>query len=902
MVAPASARSSPRTRTWLLALALVSVVPTAGLATWLGVLTVRQTAAHLRDNALARAESLVVATDRYVSNAETSLRMLAQAPSLQSDDLKDFHELIASANPVLGATGIVLLDRSGQQLVSSRVPWGAPLPRSAHLETHLKVFSTGQPAISDLVPAALGNEPILSVEVPVLRDGRVAYVLAAGLPPAQLSTVLQDQALPTSWLAGIMDRHGLIIGRTRHLDEYLGRPPSPDIRAQHGEAVWFPNVSRDGLALYSTLLRSPLTGWSIVVGVPRSEIDDPLRTTLLITLATGLGTLLLAGAAAWLLARRIAVPMRALGRAAMAFGRGEIPTPPPPGLREAEEVGDALRRAAEHASQRLEERDAVLTELQISEHRLRATYSAAPVGIGETDRAGDYRSANERLHEILGYPEGGLLGQSFHLLTAPEDRERELLRYDALWRGEIDSYKLEKRLIRKNGSHVWVSVHASIARDQGTPLYAIRIIQDISDRVRADDVLREAEARLRTLNQELEARVHAEVSAREAAQVRAAHAERMQALGQLAGGIAHDFNNVLQSVQGGAALIATRADDDGLRRLAQLILDAAGRGASVTRRLLAFSRHGDLRAEPIPPAELLYGLTEVLEPALGPMVRMRIEAASDLPSVIADKGQLETALINLATNARDAMLSGGSLVLSAVAETMSDRPNALGLRPGRYVRFTVTDTGAGMDATILARVTEPFFTTKPAGEGTGLGLPMVKGFAEQSGGAFLIESRPGAGTQVAIWLPQVESRLVRPSGVPEPERAMRARVLLVDDDATIRELMSSLLEDMEYATLVAQSGVEAMALLNAGESIDILVTDLSMPGMDGLSLIRAAQAYQPNLPSVLLTGYAEEGASLAVTGAISGSFTLLRKPVTAEHLADRIAVLLQARRVARQAT
>ena len=651
--------------------------------------------------------------------------------------------MITAAAPVLGATGIVLIDRSGQQLVSSRVPWGAPLPRSLHLETHLKVFATGRPAISDLVPAALGNEPILSVEVPVFRNGQVAYVLAAGLPPTQLSAVLQDQPLPTSWLAGIMDRQGLIIGRTRHLDEYLGRPPSADIRAQAGDAVWFPNVSRDGLALYSTLLRSPLTGWSVVVGVPRSEIDDPLRAALLITLATGLTTLLLAATAAWLLARRIAVPMQALARAAMAFGRGEIPPPPVPGLREAEDVGDALRRAAEHAAHRLKERDAVLAELQVSEHRLRATYAAAPVGIGETDRAGVYRNANQRLHEILGYPEGGLTGQPFHLLTAPEDRDRDRSRHDSLWRGDIASYTLENRLIRKDGSHVWVSVHVSLVQDQGTPLYAIQIIQDISDRVRADDVLREAEARLLGINHELEARVRAEVAAREEAQGRAAHAERMQALGQLAGGIAHDFNNVLQSVQGGATLIANRTTDGGLQRLAQLILDAAGRGASVTRRLLAFSRHGDLRAEPIAPAELLHGLTEVLEPALGPSVRMQIKAPPGLPAVIADKGQLETALINLATNARDAMPSGGVLVLSAVTETVPDRPNAFSLRPGRYVQFTVTDTGVGMDAATLARVTEPFFTTKPAGEGTGFGTPDGQGLRRAIGRCLPHRKQPG---------------------------------------------------------------------------------------------------------------------------------------------------------------
>ena len=256
---------------------------------------------------------------------------------------------------------------------------------------------------------------------------------------------------------------------------------------------------------------------------------------------------------------------------------------------------------------------------------------------------------------------------------------------------------------------------------------------------------RETEAALRRLTEELEARVRAEVAAREVVQKRAAHGERLQALGQLAGGIAHDFNNVLQAIAGAVGLIERNpADEAGVRRLARLAIEATGRGAGITGRLLAFGRRADLHAESLDAADLLAGVREVLTHTLGAGIEVEVRAAAGLPSLLADKGQLETVLINFAANARDAMPKGGLLVLAAAAEAVSPEGpvHAAGLPPGRYLRLSVADTGAGMDAATLVRATEPFFTTKGVGIGTGLGLSMAKGFAEQSGGALNIESTP----------------------------------------------------------------------------------------------------------------------------------------------------------------
>jgi PAS domain S-box-containing protein len=381
-----------------------------------------------------------------------------------------------------------------------------------------------------------------------------------------------------------------------------------------------------------------------------------------------------------------------------------------------------------------------------------------------------------------------------------------------------------------------------------------------------------------------------------AARVRAAHAERMQVLGQLAGGIAHDFNNILQAVQGGATLIVKRAiDQESTQRLARMILDASERGASITRRLLAFARRGELRAEPVEVADLLSGLQEVLSHTLGGAINVELCLGADLPPLFADKGQLETVLVNLATNARDAMPEGGTLTFTA--ETDPTASATANLQPGNYLRLTISDTGTGMEQPVLARAPEPFFSTKPVGQGTGLGLSMAKGFVEQSGGAMSIDSAPGQGTTIRMWLPTTTRTETRPAPLPPaPPRVEGGQhVLLVDDEVMVRETLTVSLEDAGYIVSCAAEGAEALEILASEVQVDVLVTDLSMPGMDGLALIEKARKHRPGLSAVLLTGYAGHGAQLAVSGFVSGAFTLVRKPVTAAHLIDQIEALLAAK-------
>ena len=286
-------------------------------------------------------------------------------------------------------------------------------------------------------------------------------------------------------------------------------------------------------------------------------------------------------------------------------------------------------------------------------------------------------------------------------------------------------------------------------------------------------------------------------------------------------------------------------------------------------------------------------MREVLAHTLGATITISTDIPADVPRLAADQAQLETAIINLGTNARDAMPDGGALILCAKADHVAEGgQHPAGLEPGDYVQLSVADSGIGMDPDTLARVSEPFFTTKPQGQGTGLGVAMVKGFAEQSGGGLLIVSAPGAGTTVTMWLRQAPGEVVRVRHAEthaDIAAETSARMLVVDDDDLIRETLAASLDDAGFITLVASSGAEALALIEAGEVVDAMISNLSMPGMNGVTTIQKARALRPGLPCFLLTGYAGERAALSA----ENTFTLVRKPITGRALVAQIEAVLE---------
>jgi CheY-like chemotaxis protein len=373
-------------------------------------------------------------------------------------------------------------------------------------------------------------------------------------------------------------------------------------------------------------------------------------------------------------------------------------------------------------------------------------------------------------------------------------------------------------------------------------------------------------------------------------------AQKMDTIGQLTGGVAHDFNNLLMAVLGSLGLLEKRlpAEDKQNRRLLQNAVQGAQRGAALTQRLLAFSRRQELKPESVDLAHLVTGMVDLLKRALGHGVELMMNFPYELPPILADANQLELALLNLALNARDAMPTGGKLVIAALAETTSDaRPN-LPLPAGEYVRVSIIDTGAGMDELTLAKATEPFFTTKGPGKGTGLGLSMVHGLAAQSGGLLRIRSEQDVGTTVELWLPRASTSaapLVRSpvSAEPAPDCGP-CKVLIVDDDLLVMTGTAAMVEDLGHTSIEAHSAAEALAKLASGSDIDVVITDHAMPAMTGLQLAVCIQERFPGLPIILATGYAELPVDPANMGLLK-----LTKPCTQQEIAAAIHTAMRSR-------
>jgi signal transduction histidine kinase/CheY-like chemotaxis protein len=381
----------------------------------------------------------------------------------------------------------------------------------------------------------------------------------------------------------------------------------------------------------------------------------------------------------------------------------------------------------------------------------------------------------------------------------------------------------------------------------------------------------------------LQSRLTAEIAEHRATGANLVQAQKMEAVGQLTGGIAHDFNNLLMAVLGSLKLLRKRLPEEDAK--ARLLLDnalaGAERGAGLTRRLLAFGRRQPSQAERVELPRLVRGMAGLLRNSLSAAIQLQLRLPEDLPPVQVDPNQLELALLNLVVNARDAMPAGGTITISGrVAEP---EPEAF-LPPGAYAVLAVGDTGEGMDEATLARATEPFFTTKPAGKGTGLGLPMVQGLALGSGGHFLLRSVPGIGTEAELWLPQApaEAAAEAPAdqGPAAPQRpALRRQVLLVDDDPLVLASTRAMLEDLGHAVLEASSGPQALEMLRAGCAADLVITDYAMPGMTGVQLATAIRQHWPGLAVLLATGYAE------VPAEGEAALPRLEKPFDAEALA-----------------
>lgn len=468
---------------------------------------------------------------------------------------------------------------------------------------------------------------------------------------------------------------------------------------------------------------------------------------------------------------------------------------------------------------------------------------------------------NQGAQRIKGYLPEEIIGQHFSIFYTPEDRElgepqRALEIATREGRFENKSWRM-----RKDGTRFLAHVVVDAIRgDTGTLLGFAKITRDVTEAHLAQQALEKTREAL-------------------------FQAQKMQAIGQLSGGIAHDFNNLLTVILGNLEILQKRTGDDPkINRLLENATQGALRGVSLTQRMLAFARRQELKTESVNIERLVQGITGLLRSSLGPGIRIDTQFSDDLEPVLADVNQLELAILNLATNARDAMPEGGSVVIRAQPEVVLEQSQAT-LTAGRYVCLSLTDNGEGMDAQTLSSARDPFFTTKGLGKGTGLGLSMVHGFIEQLGGRFVLKSEKGTGTTAELWLPVArEGATVKPLyPAVEPVSVPRLSVLVVDDDSLVLTSTSLLLEDLGHRVINATSGAQALALFDQGEVIDLMITDMAMPQMSGAQLAHAVRVLKPDLPIILATGYAERLEGFAA------QLPRLPKPFTQLNLVEIIA-------------
>lgn len=507
--------------------------------------------------------------------------------------------------------------------------------------------------------------------------------------------------------------------------------------------------------------------------------------------------------------------------------------------------------------------------LKHSEQRFRRAFESAGHGIALAGTDGRWLDVNAKLCEMLGYDRDELLALDFRAVTHPDDLEDDLELVRRTLAGEIESYQLEKRYVRKDGSVFPAMLSVGLVLDEDRqPLHFVSQIADMS-------ALKESEAKY-------------------------LQAQKMEAVGQLTGGIAHDFNNILGVVLGNLQLVQRKLPEDArMREQIERALNAVARGADLTKRLLAFSRRQQLDPKVIDVGRLVEELLKLIERTLGEEVEIHMRQTEDRWSARIDPGQLENAILNLCVNARDAMPDGGTLTIETanivIEEPSQDRNNDI--TPGEYICLSISDTGTGMPVEIQAQIFEPFFTTKETGRGTGLGMSMVFGFVKQSGGYLSVYSEVGVGTTLKIYLPRVMAEAELTSKNLNEKGALPAgneRVLLVDDDKALRETMAALLDTLGYQVLQASNGPEALNVLRSQNGkIDLMFTDVVMPGgMNGAELIKEARKLCPDLPALIQSGFTERA---LINGSILDENThFIEKPASDTTVAAKLRELLDA--------
>lgn len=827
-------------RSHLVLLVLAALLPMLVFSAGLVVLLDRQERGRVERGLLETVRTLALAVDQELRSSMTALNALAALPRLDEDDLAPFYE-VAQRVRVTQPTweSIVLIDPSGRQIFNLRRPFGTPLPPVGDRDALERVLRTRSPVVSNLFVGSVSQHKIISVQTPVIRDGRVKYVLAASFYLDTAARVLTVEKYPPEWIGEIFDGRGVIIARTRDREKWIGEPaPADVVAASRADADhWILTVTKEGIRAYAVLRRSTLSDWTVALKIPEAVVHASLHRNLGLVAGVGAVLGLLALAFTGLVGRRIAAPITALASDARALGRGETPAVRPSAVREVREVAQALHAAAV-------ERQRAEDGLRDREERLRAIFNQTAFGMSIADLTGRFLQVNDAYCRMTGYTEAQLRATDFGSITHPDDwpNNRDVIR--RMLDGQIPGFVLDKRYVRPDGSAVWVRNCALLIRDRsGRPANIVALTADITDR-------KLAEAALEQAKQDAEA----------------ANAAKDQFLAVLS----HELRTPLTAMLGWARMLRTgRLDEQQAARALEVIERNTNLQTQLVNDLLDVSRivAGTLELDKQP-----VNLVPILEAALDSVrphaetKAIHLESGLDPAGglVLGDSLRLQQVVSNLLSN--------------AVKFTPTDGRIAVTLRRhGGGVQISVADSGIGFDADAGRHIFDRFWQAeRRRGRehgGLGLGLTISRYLVEMHGGTIRAESAgPGQGATFVIELPLLAVRIGRPdprataAGGRAPSLRAAAppldglRVLVVDDEADARDVIGLVLAQSGATVRFAGSTDDALRALEETPA-DLVVSDLGMPGGDGFELImrlRAAEqaAGRPHVPAVALTAYA----------------------------------------------
>ena len=855
----------------LVVLLLLPGLSLAGMVTWRSYRTLHTEAEADLHNA---ADTLGRILDVELGNREVRLRLLAATDQLARHDIAAFGELATVAGH-FGAR-IVLRDAANRWLVDTAGPDGQP----GHAAIPWDFPGAATPLLKWV--RETGGAPELLMTVPVELEGRHAYNLTAFVPETAVQTALMQVRLPEGWVATVYDSDLRVVARSAQLPRYRNEEAGGDVRdalRSGDDRVEEGRSPQSGYVMF-VAGKSPLYGVKLTLEAPDDRLAAPSLSSLLLLVGAGSALVVLGMMGALQVARSISAPIEALAKAARYLGEQATLPPIPTGLVEADAVAQAMtaanatlieRRAAlsdmnATLAARVAARTAELADanaaLEEQRARLGLILDHIPIGVLVSRADGVVLYTNAEVRRLLDIGDQVLDRTTMPMLRRAGERVALEDTPAARARRGITTPRELVTIERRDGQVMELEVSAGPVMDKdGHVVLSVAAMQDVTDRLAAE------EARRRS--------------------------QRLEAVGQLTGGVAHEFNNLLMAIGGCLDLLAPHVDGDRARVLLENATRAGDRGARLTRQLLAFARRQHLQPEPVDVNALVSGLTELLAGTLGRGIDVVTRLAPETWPAMADTTQLELVLLNLAINARDAMPGGGRLVIGSGNATLGPPRRPEAPPAGEYAVLLVTDTGVGMTPEVQSRIFEPFFTTKDVGLGSGLGLPQVLGVAQELGGGVAVDSAPGEGTTVSVYLPRAATaptalrRAAAP--VPAPRVLHGLRVLLVDDDPAVREVARSMLEEMGALVTEAESGPDALLLLRTGTDSSLVLADFTMPRMNGVELAGHIAELLPGLPIVLMTGY-----SASALGDVGPAIRfVLQKPFRAQGMAEAMLAALE---------